>query len=442
MPQNLEAEIGVLGCMLLDNNTINLVTEILDPDDFYAAQNQWVFKCIMELSSSGSPVDTITLSESLQKENIFDKIGGYTFLTKLLESVISTNNVAHYCHIIKDKAIRRKLITNLGAIIDKCYLDKEDIGDIMESAEKSIYDISLNRNTSDFTPLPSALETTIKELNELSKNLDSITGVPTGFNDLDNATAGLQKGDFILLAARPSMGKTALAVNIAQNASIRHNRSVAVFSLEMSTSALSKRIISAESEVNSEKIRVGKQNTNEWKKITKTFSNIKTQNTKMFIDDTSSISINELRSKCRKLKTTQGLDLIVIDYLQLMTVSGKIENRQQEISAISRALKGIAKELDCPVLALSQLSRAPEARTNKRPMLSDLRESGAIEQDADIVMLLYRDKYYNPESEDDSTEVIIAKNRNGSTQTAKLTFHGKYTKFVPEEMDLREIQQI
>lgn len=435
VPHSLEAEVSVLGCMILDNKTIDTVTQLLKKEDFYSEQNGWVFECIEEMNSKGIPADSLTIAEELKKKDIFEKIGGYSYLTNVADSVFSTSNVEQYCKIIKDKSVKRHMISSLGNIIDACYLERDELETILDNAQKTIYDIALNK-TSDFISLPKAMEITISELREVYKNPQDITGISSGYPELDIKTAGFQRGDFILIAARPSMGKTALAVNIAQNAALRDNRSVAVFSLEMSSLQLTSRIISSESEVSASKLKVGKQSVSEWKRISEAYLDIKSKNAKMYIDDTSGITPNELRNKCRKLKATNGLDMIIIDYLQLMTIPRLSDNRQQEISAISRELKSIAKELDCPLIALSQLSRAPESRTNKRPMLSDLRESGAIEQDADLVMMLYRDSYYNPEASDNSTELIITKHRNGETGTVQLDFLNEYTKFIPHTEDL------
>lgn len=435
MPHSSETERCVLGCMLIDSETINIVKEVLSEDDFYDGEHKWVYKAIVSLADRGKAVDTLTLSNELKENNVFDKIGGYEFLTKIGDSVISTNHVDDYCTIIKEKSIRRRLIRELGSVIDQCYGDSIESFDIIEEAQRAVYNISMDNSTTDFTSLSTAVSDAVNELNRIQKLDEKVIGVPSGFDAIDDITSGFQKGDMVLIAARPSMGKTALAVNIAQNAAIRYKKSVAIFSLEMPTRQLANRIMSGEAEVDSSRLRIANIFPSEWSSLYDTVREIREKKVKLFINDTSGISVGELRRKCRKLKATEGLDLIIIDYLQLMTINERSESRQQEISTISRTLKSIAKELDCPIIALSQLSRGPEARTNKRPMLSDLRESGAIEQDADLVMLLYRDKYYNPESEDDSTEVIIAKHRNGSVGTVKLKFRGEYTKFITIEDD-------
>lgn len=435
MPHNSEAERNVLGCMLLDNETISTVKEVLSEDDFYDGEHKWVFKSIIALNEKGRAVDALTLSNELKENNIFDKIGGYDFLTKIGDSVISINHVENYCDIIKEKAVRRRLIRELGDIIDRCYNDNTQTTDMIEAAQRVVYDISMDNKRNDFVNLSQAVSEAVSELNRIQKLNKKIIGVPSGFPAIDDITSGFQNGDFVLIAARPSMGKTALAINIAQNAAIRNNKSVAIFSLEMPTRQLANRIMSSEAEVDSSRLRVANVIPSEWSKLFDMVRNVREKEIKMYINDKSGISVGEVRRKCRKLKATTGLDLIIIDYLQLMTTNEKNENRQQEISSISRALKSIAKELECPIIALSQLSRGPEGRSDKRPMLSDLRESGAIEQDADLVMLLYREQYYKQDSEDDSTEVIIAKHRNGRTGTVKLKFMGEYTKFTTIEDD-------
>lgn len=435
MPHNDEAEKCILGCMLMSNDSISIVKEILHEEDFYSQQNKLVFKAILDLSDRSISVDALTLSNQLKEDKVFDKIGGYGFLTAVGDSVISTTHINDYCKIVKEKSIRRSLIAGLGQVVDMAYADNEDTTNLLELAQKNVYDISMGYSSKDFISLSDAINEAVKDLNRIQQLDEKIIGVPCGFRAIDDITAGFQRGDFILIAGRPSMGKTALAVNMAQNAAIRHNKSVAIFSLEMPERQLANRIMAGEAEINSSRLRIADIYPSDWSRLYDTVSKIRENKPKLFVNDTSGLSIGELRRKARKLKASEGLDLIVIDYLQLLTVAGRSESRQQEISSISRALKGIAKELDCPVVALSQLSRAVESRPNKRPMISDLRESGAIEQDADVVMLLYRDAYYNKESEDDSTEVNIAKHRNGRTTTVKLKFHGEYTKFIDFEED-------
>lgn len=436
MPHNDEAEKCVLGCVLIDNDSVGVLRESLNAEDFYSEQNRCVFRAMMALNERGMAVDPLTLSNELKQREEFDKIGGYSLLTEIGDSVVSTRNVENYCTIIKDKAIRRKIIRDFGTIIDASYSSQDDTDAMIDQAQKAVYDISMYNNSREFTKLSDAVKDAITRINEIQKMGGNVLGVPSGFSNLDDITAGFQPGDFCLIAGRPSMGKTALGVNIAQNAAIRYDKKIAFFSLEMPIAQLSNRIISSEAEIDSSKLRVAKVHHSEWSKLYDAVSSISKKDVKLFMDETSGISIGELRRKCRKLKASEGLDMIVIDYIQLITTSQRYESRQQEVSDISRQLKGLAKELEIPVLALSQLSRGAESRQGHRPMLSDLRESGAIEQDADLVMLLYREQYYNQESTDTSTEVIIAKHRNGSTGTIKLQFEKEYTKFVEiEETD-------
>lgn len=435
MPHNDEAEKCVLGCVLIDNDCVGIIRETLTEEDFYSEQNRCVFKAVTALTDRGMAVDPLTLSNELKQMEVFDKIGGYSLLTQIGDSVVSTRNIENYCTIIKDKAIRRKIIRDFGSVIDRTYSAEDDTDAMIEQAQKAVYDISMYNSSSDFIMLAQAVTDQIAEINRIQKLGESVLGVPSGFSNLDSITAGFQKGDFCLIAGRPSMGKTALGVNIAQNAAIRYDKKVAFFSLEMPVSQLANRIIASEAEIDSSKLRIAKVHHSEWSKLYEAVSSIRKKEVNLYLDETSGISIGEVRRKCRKLKATEGLDLIVIDYIQLLTIAGRYESRQQEVSAISRNLKALAKELKVPVLALSQLSRGAESRQGHRPMLSDLRESGAIEQDADLVMLLYRDQYYNKESQDTSTEVIIAKHRNGSTGTIKLQFESQYTKFVEFEED-------
>lgn len=428
-PFSDEAEKSVLGCMILDKNAVITALSLLSEDDFYVDQNKWVFSVIKELNRNGFAIDYVTIIDRLNKDEVLEKIGA-SYLTELAEIVPSTTNIEQYCRIVSEKASMREIIVAFGNIIAKCYEDKRPLAEIIDEAERFVFNLSINKTRSEFVSLKEALTPAIVKIGELYQMNNNMTGVATHYKDLDEITSGLQPSDLILIAARPSMGKTALGLNIAQNAAFRGKKTVAFFSLEMSGEQLIMRIISSETEVNSKKIKLGTQNDAEWKKITILNSAVAESDIQLYIDDTSGISVGETRSKLRKLKATKGLDLVVIDYLQLMSTTQRTENRTQEISAISRELKGLAKELNCPVVALSQLSRSPESRGDRRPILSDLRESGAIEQDADVVILLYRDNYYNKDSEDNSTELIIAKHRNGETGTVKLTFLNEYTKFV------------
>ncbi len=428
-PYSDEAEKSVLGCMMLDKDCVLTAVNMLSEDDFYVERNKWIFVAISEIMNRGYAVDYVTIIDKLSVEGVMDKVGA-DYIAELQEIVTSTKNIEQYCRIVSEKAALRNMIINFGDIINKCYKNEEELSDIIDDAQKYIYDLSVDRARSEFISLREAMTPAIIKLSELYKAGEDLTGVASGFKGLDRVTGGLQKSDLILIAARPSMGKTALGLNIAQNAAIRGKKTVAFFSLEMSCEQLLMRIISSETQVNSMSIRLGKQSQAQWKKITVFNGAIAESDTQLYIDDTSGISAGDMRAKLRKLKSTKGLDLVIIDYLQLMSTKSRNENRQQEISSISRELKALAKELNCPLIALSQLSRSPEGRGDKRPILSDLRESGAIEQDADIVMMLYRDNYYNKESEDENTELIINKHRNGETGTVFLKFLEEYTKFI------------
>lgn len=427
-PNNIEAEQSVIGSMLLDKNAISTAAEILRGEDFYKEAHGQIFNCIMELNDKDEPADLVTLVDSLRSKGILENVGGITYLSNLVSSVPTTANVKYYAKIVEEKSTLRRLIKSSSELMDKCYSAQEEVPSILEKAEKDIFDISQKAMTHDFEPMSRILEKSFNEIERLYKNKGALTGVPTGFSDLDSKTSGLQRGDFILIAARPSMGKTAFALNIAQYAAIRNKNTVAVFSLEMGKESLVQRMLCSEASIDMLKLRTGNLDDDDWVRLARSAGPL--AEAKIYIDDTPGISITEMRSKCRRLKIEHSLDLIVIDYLQLMSGRGKTENRQQEVSDISRSLKALAKEMDVPVISLSQLSRAPEARADHRPMLSDLRESGSIEQDADVVCFLYRDEYYNKETDKKNiAEVIIAKQRNGPTGTVELAFIGKYTKF-------------
>ncbi|WP_120168928.1 replicative DNA helicase [Thermohalobacter berrensis] len=428
-PHSLEAEQSVLGSMLLDKDSIITATEMLRSEDFYKEAHNEIFTAIIELHNRNEPVDLITLSEELKKRGTLEAIGGTTYLADLPEGISTTANIKNYCEIVKEKSILRKLIKASNEIISKGYEADQDINNIIELAEKKIFNITQNRTHEGFSSIKNVLMDTFDKIEELFQNKGGLTGVPTGFIDIDNMTSGLQPSDLILVAARPSMGKTAFALNIALNSALKSDASVAIFSLEMSKEQLVQRMLSAESHVEIQKIRNGQLSEEEWPRLVRAMGPL--SQAKIFIDDTPGISVAEMKAKCRKLKIEHGLDLILIDYLQLMQGDGTTENRQQEISQISRGLKGLAREMDCPVVSLSQLSRAPELRSDHRPILSDLRESGAIEQDADVVMLLYRDEYYHPDTDKKNIgEVIIAKQRNGPTGTVELVWMAQYTKFL------------
>ena len=429
-PHDIEAEQAVIGSMLTDSDAVMAAVEKLRAESFYREDNKLIFEAIVNLYNRSEPVDLVTVKDELSSMGNFEKVGGFEYLAILPDKVPTTANVQKYIDIVEEKATLRKLIKTANEIIELGYNPTEDVEDIMAGAEKKIFDIIQNKNQKSYTPIKDVLIESFTKLEELYNQKSKITGVPTGFVDLDDKTAGLHGSDLILIAARPAMGKTAFALNIAANAAIRSNTPVAIFNLEMSKDQLVNRILCIEAMVDSNKIMTGKLEEDDWSKLASVVGPI--SDSGIYIDDTPGISIMEIRTKCRKLKMEKNIGLVVIDYLQLVQGSNKrIGSREQEISEISRSLKILAKEINVPVIALSQLSRAVEQRPDHRPMLSDLRESGAIEQDADIVMFLYRDDYYNKESEKkDIAEVIIAKQRGGSTGTVELLWMGNYTKFV------------
>lgn len=427
-PHNAEAEQTVLASCMIDHTAVEKVVNLLSYDDFYYEANKEIYDSIKQIHMQNIPVDAVTVFEELKKRGKIDYIGGFEYLATLTENIITSKNVEAYCNIIREKSTLRKLIGASQEIIEKSYKEDDEVQRIIELAEQRIFSISQNRSINTFSEIKEVLMTVFNQLEERAKSGGGITGLATGYTDLDRMTSGLQKSDLILLAARPSMGKTALALNIAMNV-VKNGASVALFSLEMSEKQYVQRIISQEAMVDSTKLRTGNLDDDDWTRLINTMSLI--SNYKIYIDDTPSVTLFEMMSKCRRLKIEKGLDLIVVDYLQLMSDGGRTDNRQQEISNISRGLKTLARELDCPVLALSQLSRAPELRNDHRPVMSDLRESGAIEQDADVVMMLYRDEYYNKEESEKKgiTDVIITKQRNGPVGTVELAWIGQYTKF-------------
>ncbi|MFY9506373.1 MAG: replicative DNA helicase [Caldicoprobacterales bacterium] len=436
-PHSIEAEQSVLGSMLLDNEAVAAALEELEGQDFYLEAHKEIFETILDIYDRGNPVDLVTVIEGLKQRGSLEAVGGSIYVSDLSVSVPSTANVGYYIKIIEEKSILRKLIKASNEIIRDSYEASEDLDIIIDSAEKKIFDISQRKNARSFEQVKTILLETYNKIEELSKNKGKIVGVETGFRDFDLRTSGLNASDFILVAARPSMGKSSFAVNIAQYAAVHNQVPVAIFSLEMSKDQLVQRMLSSEANVELQKIRSGDLDEGDWLRLVQAAEPL--SNAPIFIDDTPAITAMEIRSKARRLKLEHGLGLIVIDYLQLMAGRGRYESRQQEVSEISRSLKALARELDVPVVALSQLSRAPEARQDHRPMLSDLRESGAIEQDADIVIFLYRDEYYNPETEKKNiAEAIIAKQRNGPTGTVELVWLGPFTKFANYERTLSE----
>lgn len=427
-PHNEDAERMVLGAAMTSGEAMLNLAETLVPDDFYSRVNKEIFEAIQTLYKKGQPVDSITVSEELNRRNSLDMVGGRGYVAELCGAAISAANAGEYARIISEKAALRKLISVSMDITEKSFEDSIDVDRILDYAERNVLDIGQSRQVRDFTPIADILSANVERMSMLAENAGNLTGVTTGFLDIDKMLNGLQKSDMIIIAARPSMGKTALALNIAQNAAVKDDASVIIFSLEMSKEQLGERMIAVESRTDLAKIKSGELEVRDWDRIAVAIDTI--SNTRIIIDDTPGISLMEMKNKCRRVKAEKGLDLVMIDYLQLMESSGHEDNRQQEISAISRGIKSLAREMDCPVIVLSQLSRAVESRGDKRPMMSDLRESGSIEQDADIVMLLYRDDYYNQDTENPNTcEVIIAKHRNGSTGTVELTWQPQFTKF-------------
>ncbi|KXL51979.1 replicative DNA helicase [Anaerotignum neopropionicum] len=427
-PYDETAEQAVLGSMFLDRDAAAIALEVLMGEDFYRPDHRMVFEAAQELYRSAAPIDVITVKNKLEEKGVFEQVGGVPFLATLSTAVGSSVNVRHYASIVEEKSVLRRLIRTAGNISQMSYDGKETINSIMEQAEKSIYEIMQKRHTEEFHHIRDIAVDSIEKIEDIYRSKGKLTGVSTGFVDFDAKTAGLQKSDLILLAARPSMGKTAFALNIIQNAAIRSNVPVAVFSLEMSRDQLVNRMLCSEAMLDAQKLRTGELNDKDWEDLIRAMGPL--SQAPIYIDDTPGISPMDVRSKCRRLKAEKGLGLIVIDYLQLMSGNGRTDSRQQEISEISRNLKAIAREMEAPLIALSQLSRACEQRSDHRPMLSDLRESGAIEQDADVVAFLYRDEYYFPDTEKKNQgELIIAKQRNGPTGIVDLTWLGQYTKF-------------
>ncbi len=430
MPHSLEAEQSVIGSMIMDKDAIMTANEMLISEDFYHQQYGILFDTMVELFNSGLPVDLVTLQNKLKEKNVPAEIASLDYVRDLITAVPTSANIKYYAKIVKDHAVRRRLIKLNQEIENECYSGQESVETLMDMTEKKVFDLIQSRGgNGDFVPIRQIVMNALEKIENSAKRDGNVTGIPTGFSDLDYRTAGLQPSDLILIAARPSMGKTAFVLNIAQHVAFREDMCTAIFSLEMSKEQLVNRMFSLESHVDAQLLRTGNLSDADWEKLIEGAGVI--GNSKLIIDDTPGISISELRSKCRKYKLEHGLKLIIIDYLQLMSGSGKgSESRQQEISEISRSLKGLARELSVPVIALSQLSRAVEQRPDHRPMLSDLRESGAIEQDADVVMFIYRDDYYNHDTDDKGvSEIIIAKQRNGPIGTVKLAWLAEYTKF-------------
>ncbi len=428
-PQSIELEQGVLGAILLENEALVRVLEILNERDFYQEAHRWIFQTMVELFEDNVPIDLLTVTERLRKNDRLGAMGGASYLTELVDMVPTAANVSHHAHIVRDKAVLRGLIQTATTIVTESYEDSEDIDVLLDRAEQSIFEISQRKSTTGFANINTILKGSFKHIEQLYERKELITGVPTGFADFDRLTAGLQPADLIIIAGRPSMGKTALCLNIAQHVGGQVGRPVAIFSLEMSKEQLVMRMLCAEARVNSSSLRTGFLSREDWPRLTKAAGTL--SEARIHIDDSPAQSSLDVRAKARRLQAEVGdLALVIVDYLQLMQGRARIESRQQEISEITRSLKALAKELNVPVVALSQLSRAVEQRQQRRPQLSDLRESGAIEQDADVVVLIYRDEVYDPESSDKGkAEIIIGKQRNGPTGKIDLAFIGEYTRF-------------
>lgn len=427
-PHDIEAEQAVIGSMLTDQEAVYAAIERLKPEDFYREDNKQIYTAILNIYNKAEPIDIITLKAELSSMGKLDAVGGLEYIVELPEKVPTTANVDRYIKIVEEKSLLRNLIRAANEILSSGYAQEDDVENIVDHAEKKIFDVMQKKSQKGYTTIKDVLVESFTKLEELYNQKEHITGVPTGFAELDKKTAGLHGSELILIAARPAMGKSAFALNIGSYAATRANVPVAIFSLEMSKEQVGNRILCSEALVDSNNVRTGELNDEELEKLAETSGEL--SQAPIYIDDTPGISVMEIRAKCRKLKLEKNIGLVIIDYLQLIQGSGKTSSREQEIAEISRSLKILAKEIEVPVIALSQLSRAVEARPDHRPMLSDLRESGSIEQDADIVMFLYRDDYYNEDSEKKNiAEVIIAKQRAGSTGTVELAWLGKYTKF-------------
>jgi replicative DNA helicase len=437
-PQNLVAEQSVIGSLLIDKNAMVRAIEILRPDSFYRDAHRFIFEAILELFDRGEPVDLVTTTETLRKAGKLEAVGGSVYVADLINSVPTAANLEYYAKIVEEKATLRRLIDAGTRIVSSSFEAVENVDQILDRAEKSIFEIALKRTREGFHRLDEVLKSVLDKIDRLYGKKENLTGIPTGFTDLDNLTAGFQNSDLIIVAARPSVGKTALALNIAQNAALRHKIPVAIFSMEMSKDQLAQRMLCSEAEIDALRLKTATLPDAGWKRLTRALS--KLSEAPIYVDDTAAITATEIRAKCRRLKIEKGLGLVVIDYLQLMSGRGRVENRVQEISEITRSLKTLARELDIPVVSLSQLSRAVMQRQDRTPMLSDLRESGEIEQTADVVIFIHRDDYYNPQSEKGNlAEIIISKQRNGPIGTVELVFRKDIAKFVNKESRYEEV---
>ena len=429
-PHNNEAEQSVIGAIFLEPQALITAAEVLVPEDFYRMAHQRIFNTMINLSDRGQAIDVVTVTEELSAKKELEDVGGISYLTEIANSVPTAANIVHYANIVEEKALLRRLIRVATTIVEDGYTREDEVEALLSEAEKNMMEVSNRKNAGDFKHIKDVLVQTYDNIELLHTQKGDVTGIPTGFTDLDKITAGFQRNDLIIVAARPSVGKTAFALNIAQNVATKTTENVAIFSLEMGADQLVMRMLCAEGNIDAQIMRTGALQAEDWRKLTMAMGSL--SNAGIFIDDSSGIKVNEIRSKCRRLQQEHGLGMVIIDYMQLISGSGKAgENRQQEVSEISRSLKGLARELEIPVIALSQLSRGVEQRQDKRPMMSDLRESGSIEQDADIVSFLYREDYYDKETENENMiEIIIAKQRNGPTGTVTLAFAKEYNKFV------------
>ncbi|KYD21148.1 replicative DNA helicase [Geobacillus sp. NFOSA3] len=439
-PQSIEAEQAVLGAIFLDPSALTLASEILIPEDFYRASHQKIFHAMLRVADKGEPVDLVTVTAELADTQQLEEVGGVSYLSELADAVPTAANVEYYARIVEEKSVLRRLIRTATSIAQDGYTREDEVDVLLDEAEQKIMEISQRKHSGAFKNIKDVLVQTYDNIEMLHNRKGEVTGIPTGFTELDRMTSGFQRSDFIIVAARPSVGKTAFALNIAQNVATKTNENVAIFSLEMSAQQLVMRMLCAEGNINAQNLRTGRLTPEDWGKLTMAMGSL--SNAGIYIDDTPSVRVSDIRAKCRRLKQESGLGMVVIDYLQLIQGSGRNrENRQQEVSEISRSLKALARELEVPVIALSQLSRSVEQRQDKRPMMSDIRESGSIEQDADIVAFLYRDDYYNKDSENKNIiEIIIAKQRNGPVGTVQLAFIKEYNKFVNLERRFDDAQ--
>ncbi len=437
-PQDLVAEQSVIGSMLMDKNAIVRVIDKLHPDCFYRDAHRYIFETILELFDKGEPVDLVTVTDSLRKLGKLDQVGGSVYVADLINSVPTAANIEHYARIVEEKSVLRRLIEAGTKIVGDAFNGSESVDQVLDQAEKTVFDIAMKRATEGFHKIDSVIKGVLDKIDSLYDKKEAITGCPTGYPDLDKMTAGLQNADLIIIAARPSVGKTAFALNIAQNASIKYKLPVAIFSLEMSKEQLAQRMLCSEAEVDAQRLKTASLSDTGWKKLTRALGRL--SEAPIFIDDSAALTSTEIRAKARRLKIERGLGLIIVDYMQLMRGRSRVENRTQEISEIARSLKTLARELDVPVVSLSQLSRAVEQRTDRIPRLSDLRESGEIEQTADVVMFIHREDYYNPQSDRGNiAEIIIAKQRNGPVGTIELVFRKEIAKFSSKESRYEEV---